>query len=235
MASITVLVPGVAAPVATAPTGSRQALIASDSGVKLALPFAPVESQLDGMAGRWDTVDRAGRAPLVRYRGGQNATLSFEVILARLDGEPVEDLLDKLGKLAAGAQRLTISGLSVREEGPWRLDGCSVSVAERAPDNSIREARVSLSFRAASDVTVAESKLPAKTGPLTGGVAKPPTVPPAATTRQHTVRSGDTLWAIARTYLGNPERWQEIAAANAAIIRNPNLIFAGQVLTIPGS
>lgn len=235
MVAITVLVPGMAAPRAVAPTRTPRALIASDSGVKLALPFAPLAAQLGGWAGRWDTIDRAGRSPLVRYRGGQNPTLAFEVTIARLDGTAVEDVLDQLAKLAAGAQLLTISGMSRREEGPWRLEGCAVDIVERTQTNEIREARVSLSFRAASDVTVAVSKLPTKTGPLTGGVVKPPTVPPAATTRQHTVRAGDTLWAIARTYLGNPERWQEIATANAAIVRNPNLIYPGQVLTIPGS
>lgn len=49
--------------------------------------------------------------------------------------------------------------------------------------------------------------------------------------QQVTVKSGDTLSAIALTTLGDSGRYPEIAAANN--IANPNLIYPGQVLTIP--
>lgn len=47
----------------------------------------------------------------------------------------------------------------------------------------------------------------------------------------YTVKSGDTLWAIAQKYLGSGSRYPEIAVLNA--IANPNLIYPGQVFTIP--
>lgn len=50
----------------------------------------------------------------------------------------------------------------------------------------------------------------------------------------YTVKSGDCLWSIAKKFLGNGSRYTEIYEANKAIIgSNPNLIYAGQVLTIP--
>lgn len=50
----------------------------------------------------------------------------------------------------------------------------------------------------------------------------------------YTVKSGDSLWSIAKKFLGNGSRYREIYAANKAIIgSNPNLIYAGQVFTIP--
>ena len=58
-----------------------------------------------------------------------------------------------------------------------------------------------------------------------------PTPPPPKT---YTVKSGDSLWAIAKRILGDGSRWQEIYNANVNVIgKNPNLIYPGQVLRIP--
>lgn len=52
-----------------------------------------------------------------------------------------------------------------------------------------------------------------------------------AVPRTYTVKSGDSLWKIAKLQLGNGNRYQEIATLNG--IKNPNLIYAGQVLKLP--
>ncbi|HEY9854994.1 MAG TPA: GH25 family lysozyme [Stenomitos sp.] len=57
--------------------------------------------------------------------------------------------------------------------------------------------------------------------------------PPAAP-RTHTVRQGETLSSIARDELGDANRWSEIYELNRDKIANPNLIYPGQVLTLPG-
>jgi len=49
----------------------------------------------------------------------------------------------------------------------------------------------------------------------------------------HVVQSGDTLWAIAKKYYGNGSQYTKIFNANKDKIKNPNLIYPGQVLTIP--
>ncbi len=49
----------------------------------------------------------------------------------------------------------------------------------------------------------------------------------------YTVVPGDTLWGIAERFLGKGSRWREIYYANQSIIgANPNIIHAGQKLTI---
>lgn len=48
----------------------------------------------------------------------------------------------------------------------------------------------------------------------------------------HTVKSGETLGTIAAKYLGSSARWKEIWNANPQIA-NPDLIYVGQVLTVP--
>jgi nucleoid-associated protein YgaU len=51
--------------------------------------------------------------------------------------------------------------------------------------------------------------------------------------RFHVVAAGDTLTQIARDHLGDPSRWREIFALNAAVITNPDVIIVGQVLQLP--
>lgn len=46
--------------------------------------------------------------------------------------------------------------------------------------------------------------------------------------KSHTVKSGDTLWAICQKQLGNGAKYPEIAKLNG--IKNPNLIYPGQVI-----
>lgn len=51
----------------------------------------------------------------------------------------------------------------------------------------------------------------------------------------YTVKRGDTLWAISRLYLLRPWRWPELWGMNLQQIRNPNLIYPGQILVLEKS
>lgn len=55
----------------------------------------------------------------------------------------------------------------------------------------------------------------------------------APQTKTYTVKKGDTLWGIAKKYYGNGAKYPTIYNANKGKIKNPNLIYVGQVLTIP--
>jgi hypothetical protein len=50
----------------------------------------------------------------------------------------------------------------------------------------------------------------------------------------HTVVVDDTLWDLAQRYYSSPWEWRMIWEANRSEIDDPNLIYPGQVFTIPG-
>lgn len=55
----------------------------------------------------------------------------------------------------------------------------------------------------------------------------------APQTKTYAVKKGDTLWGIAKKYYGNGAKYPTIYNANKGKIKNPNLIYVGQVFTIP--
>jgi len=68
-------------------------------------------------------------------------------------------------------------------------------------------------------------------------VPKPVPVNPAEDSNTvsgtYTVKTGDSLSKIARSQLGSSNRWGEIYELNKDIIKNPSMIFPGQVLRMP--
>ena len=49
---------------------------------------------------------------------------------------------------------------------------------------------------------------------------------------RYVVKKGDTLWGISGKYLHKPWQWSRLWGANRSQIRNPNLIYPGQVLVL---
>ena len=88
----------------------------------------------------------------------------------------------------------------------------------------------SLSLKEYREVTVKKVKIEEKKATV------PPTetrVDNTVTPRTYTVKKGDCLWKIARQFYGNGSKYTLIYNANRDKIKNPNLIYTGQVLTIP--
>lgn len=62
------------------------------------------------------------------------------------------------------------------------------------------------------------------------------TSPAPAASQTYTVVRGDCLWNIAKRFYGNGAKYTVIYDANRGVIGgNPNLIYSGQVLTIPAA
>lgn len=62
---------------------------------------------------------------------------------------------------------------------------------------------------------------------------KPPRPSNTNKPKTHTVSGNDTLWHIAKRYLGDGNKWPQIYNLNKDKIKNPNLIYTGQVLRLP--
>lgn len=90
-----------------------------------------------------------------------------------------------------------------------------------------------VTFIRAKKISVSKSSAtatPLKNTPA--AVSEERTSPPAAQT--YTVVSGDCLWKIAQKFYGSGAQYTKIYDANSGVIgSNPNLIYPGQVLTIP--
>ncbi len=56
---------------------------------------------------------------------------------------------------------------------------------------------------------------------------------PVETTEFYTIVKGDTLSKIAKRYYGNAMKYPVIFEANREVIKNPDLIYPGQVIRIP--
>lgn len=62
---------------------------------------------------------------------------------------------------------------------------------------------------------------------------KPPRPVTKPKQKTHTVVTGDTLWHIAKRYLGNGNKWRQIYNLNKDKIKNPHWIYPGQVFRLP--
>lgn len=82
------------------------------------------------------------------------------------------------------------------------------------------------------NITIAGNKPKASVEPT-----RPTPTSPAPTAPQtYTVKKGDCLWNIAKKFYGNGSKYVVIYNANKGVIGgNPNLIYPGQILTIPAA
>ena len=51
--------------------------------------------------------------------------------------------------------------------------------------------------------------------------------------KKHWIRDGDTLASLADRYLGDPERADEILAANQSVLEDPEVLPIGAEIVIP--
>lgn len=182
------------------------------------------------------TIEREGKKALTRMVSPGLRQLAFTQTVASLDyQQSIQPVVLRFTNTAARGVRVRFTGGSGPLEQPcwWVIKGLAVTVTQRALNNEPSRVSIAWTLEEWNDVTANA----VKARPVARPAVKKPVAPTQrvkATVRTHRVVRGDTLWGIAARYLGNGARWQEIFNLNRGVIRNPNLISAGQVLRIPG-
>ncbi len=114
------------------------------------------------------------------------------------------------------------------------------SPARRAARQATRQAGLAVPALAATGALVAGSHALAAAAPHAapaGPAARPVTarldaaVRPAA--RTYTIQPGDTLAGIAKRFYGHASYWRWLYEINKSRIADPNVVFPGQVLSVP--
>jgi nucleoid-associated protein YgaU len=125
------------------------------------------------------------------------------------------------------------SVLNFIKQSGTRLDNVHVEngkllIRAEAPTEQVKNQiwdQVKLANPGWSSELVADIKVaPGQGGPQ--GVALPPT-------RSYTVKSGDTLSKISKMHYGDAGQYMKIFEANRGLLKDPDKIQPGQVLTIP--
>jgi nucleoid-associated protein YgaU len=114
------------------------------------------------------------------------------------------------------------------DDGKVKAAWSSKTNTDEAPPSAVDPGEAAGATVAAATAAAAEA--PAAEAPAAEAPPPPPPAPEPAL-RTYTVVSGDTLWAISERFYGDGNKYQQIADASG--VPNPDLIYPGQVLTIP--
>lgn len=138
------------------------------------------------------------------------------------------DQLDGMGDVVSRAetpfQRVFPDVQAVADPAPATDDDASADVVnvDQADTMTLAEAAEMVDAVADTDVVAQDAS-----------AAEAPAAPPSAPPAQIIVQPGNNLWTIARVQYGEGIRFTQIFDANADQIRDPNLIFPGQIFTLP--
>jgi nucleoid-associated protein YgaU len=81
----------------------------------------------------------------------------------------------------------------------------------------------------------AQAAVTAPASPAQSSAPSSPAHPVVESVQTKRVATGHTLWALSKSYYGDPTHYPVIYEANRAQIHNPNVIYPGQVFVVPKS
>ena len=175
---------------------------------------------------------------LVSDHFSQASKMSLEIMPQSVQNEPIAELgpreeaaieraIDRSPpRVALSTPAQTTTNMSQPQE-----SGYEPVVIDNAPKSSLIEQAFEEARRIASET---ELPVAAQTSRTKKTQPEPQRTLPEKTYQIYTVQSGDSLIAIARRLLGNPDRYEEIKRLNADILDGGENIQIGMRLKLPG-
>ena len=118
-----------------------------------------------------------------------------------------------------------------------QYDDNKATITGTAEDDATRE-KVILAIGNVEGVGQVDDQMTAKSWATksleAAGEAAQRTAAERASSKFYTVVSGDSLSKIAKEFYGDPMKYPDIFEANKPMLKDPDLIYPGQVLRIPG-
>jgi nucleoid-associated protein YgaU len=207
----------------------------ADSTVRLYLNGSHVADAAAASDGKWSLTINKGvrggkyalRADAVGEQGKviSRAEVPFDAPVAIAAAGPVPPTAQPK------AAPSTVIASRAEQTGTTPAAASQTAAASAPPAPAASSAPAAWPAPAASKATAGTAPAETRTSVAAINPAANPVVPEVSTV---TVTRGDSLWRISRLRLGNGMRYTVIYEANSGQIRNPNLIYSGQVFVVPG-
>lgn len=166
------------------------------------------------------------------------AMLSLAVLMSSCQRSRVEEYtnVQSQPQLVPQEEKKDTAGTAVQKaEVPAKK---AESAVKKAETPAVQKAEVPA--KKAEPAAVQKAEVPAKKAESAVKKAETPAKKTAAVRKadvklpcKHTVRSSDNLWRISMHYYGKGSYWKHIYNANKNVIRKPEFLEPGTVLTIP--
>lgn len=228
-----------AAPTAPPAAPAAPALLLADgTGVRVLQPATPVDPAAGGVGLAIDVISYTTEGDvLLQGRGRPDATILVYLDNAAVTSVPIgSDGIWSTGLpgVAPGIYTLRLDEVNAagrvlaRIETPFKREDRD-EVAAIANAGNAASAPADTAAPAGSSTPTA----PSDTAAADSGTAQPADAPGSAAVKVVTVQPGNTLWAIARESYGEGLLFVRLFEANRDRIRDPDLIYPGQIFTIP--
>jgi hypothetical protein len=209
--------------IAAAPVKSAPALLLSDEkGLRVLQPATPADPGLRGSGIALDVISYSNTGDVLLQGRGKNSAK----VMIYLDNAAVTSVdVDQDGNWSSGLPNVGPGVYTLRLD---ELDAAG-KVLSRIETPFKREDRDEVAALAAAGTTATADSNAGEAG----SDAQPQSVEATPAIRAVTVQPGNTLWAIARENYGEGILFVRLFEANRDRIRDPDLIYPGQVFEIP--